>query len=73
MDRVRVHMHGGPLDGSMRPAPVGPDGIPAERNEFEYESESEGGLWYVEYRRDRHGEDGWHYVPTGIEQRADEE
>ncbi|HEX5595727.1 MAG TPA: hypothetical protein VFX61_06875 [Micromonosporaceae bacterium] len=71
MDKVSVHLHGGPLDGTVRPAPVGPDGMPPELTEFDHDAE--GGRWYLEYRRDRQGADGWHFQATGIEQKADEE
>ncbi|MFS8477973.1 MAG: hypothetical protein FWJ93_03205 [Micromonosporaceae bacterium] len=70
MASTNVHLHGGPLDGTVRPVPVGPDGQPAERIEIDHHSD---GRWYIEYERARHGEDGWHFQATGIEQRADEE
>lgn len=71
MERTDVHLHGGPLDGTVRSVAVGPDGQPAEKVEFDHDSDQ--GLWYIEYERTRHGEDGWHFQATGIEQRADEE
>lgn len=71
MDTIQVHLHGGPIDGAVLPAPVGPDGLPAERAQFEYEVGE--GLWYVEYRRDSQREDGWHFRATGNDERADEE
>jgi hypothetical protein len=72
MESTRVRLHGGPLDGSVRSTPLGPDGQPAERAEFDHDSAGDG-LWYVEYQRERLDKDGWHYRATGIEQRADEE
>ncbi|HEX6969307.1 MAG TPA: hypothetical protein VF174_10925 [Micromonosporaceae bacterium] len=72
METTQVRLHGGPLDGSVRTAPVGPDGRPAERAEFDHEPTGDG-LWYVEYQRERLDDDGWHYQATGIQQRADEE
>lgn len=71
MRTASVRLHGGPLDGMVRPAPTGPDGQPVERAEFDHRAE--GGLWYVEYERARQGADGWHFEATGNQQRADEE
>jgi hypothetical protein len=71
MDTTKVHLHGGPLDGAVRPAPADPDGTPAERAQFEHQVD--GAVWYVEYRRARHTENGWHFEATGNEERADEE
>ena len=71
MNGVDVYLQDGPLRGAVRTAPVGPDGKPAER--FEFDHRADGGLFYVEYQRVEQGEDGWHYRATGIEQRADEE
>ena len=58
MASTNVHLHGGPLDGTVRPVPVGPDGQPAERIEIDHHSD---GRWYIEYERARHGEDGWRF------------
>jgi hypothetical protein len=71
MKTTSVYLHGGRLDGSSRSAPVGPDGKPKERIEFEHNSGD--GLWYVEYQRDQHSDAGWHFKATGIEERADEQ
>lgn len=71
MDTATVRLHGGPLDGTIRQAPIGPDGQPVERTEFDHTTD--GGQWYVEYQRTRKDADGWHFAATGVEQRADEE
>jgi hypothetical protein len=70
METISVHLHGGPLDGSTRTAPVEADGAPPEWTDFEYERE---GVWYAQYRREHQGDDGWHFRSTGIEKKADEE
>lgn len=70
-DSVQAHLHGGPLDGTVRPAPVETDGRPAELIEFDHRGD--GGIWYVEYRRVRDSDQGWHFEATGNEERADEE
>lgn len=66
-----IHLHGGPLDGAVRPTPEQRDGAPPEFMDFEIDSGS--GLWYAQYRRGRHAGDGWHFEATGVEKRADEE
>lgn len=71
MESTEVRLHGGPLDGTVQSTPLGPDGLPAERAEFDHDAGD--GLWYIEYQRERRDEDGWHYRATGMRQRADEE
>ncbi|HLU45483.1 MAG TPA: hypothetical protein VKZ67_10780 [Natronosporangium sp.] len=70
MKTITVHLHGGPLDGTTQPAPVGEDGNPPEWTDFDFEW---AGDWYAQYRRAHRGEDGWHFQATGIEKKADEE
>jgi hypothetical protein len=62
-----AHLHGGPLDGTDRDLSGGPD----ERVEFTHEARD--GTWYVEYRRVRPADDGWHYEATGEMDKQDEE
>lgn len=71
MGAISVHLHGGPLDGAVEPVPTGSDGQPRQVVDVEYGSG--GATWYVQYRRERRTEDGWHYRATGIQDRADEE
>ncbi|BCB76561.1 hypothetical protein GCM10022251_22580 [Phytohabitans flavus] len=71
MNTTSVYLHGGRLDGTSRNAPLGPDGQPNERIEFAQQTHD--GLWYVEYKRDRQSDTGWHFRATGNEERADEE
>mgnify|MGYP001462353353 CR=1 FL=1 len=71
MNTATVHLHGGPLDGAVRVVPTGSDGQPAELADFDHETQD--GLWYVQYRRARHDNKGWHFEATGNEKRADEE
>ena len=61
-----AHLHGGPLDGTTREL-----GNPDEVVEFTHQSRD--GTWYVEYRRDRRTDDGWHYEATGGMDKQDEE
>jgi hypothetical protein len=67
---VMMHLHGGALDGRTALAETADDGMPPDFVELEHEDE---GVWYIEYRRDRQAEDGWHFTATGNEERADEE
>ncbi|WP_109964443.1 hypothetical protein [Micromonospora globispora] len=61
-----AHLHGGPLDGTTREL-----GSPDEVVEFTHQGRD--GTWYVEYRRDRRADDGWHYEATGGMDKQDEE
>jgi hypothetical protein len=62
-----AHLHGGPLDGTVRELSDNPD-------EFvEFTHENRDGTWYVEYRRSRPADDGWHYEATGGMDKQDEE
>jgi len=71
MAGISVHLHGGPLDGAVQPVPADQDGRPREYIDLEYGSG--GAIWYVQYRRDRERDDGWHFRATGVQKRADEE
>ncbi|MEH0934791.1 hypothetical protein [Micromonospora psammae] len=67
MDRLVAHLHGGPLDGVDRQL----GGATDELVEFTHETRD--GTWYVEYRRARPADDGWHYEATGGMDKQDEE
>ncbi|MBM0226403.1 MULTISPECIES: hypothetical protein [Micromonospora] len=62
-----AHLHGGPLDGVDRPIAGSPDEL------VEFTHETPDGTWYVEYRRARRADDGWHYEATGGMDKQDEE
>ncbi|GAA4572555.1 hypothetical protein GCM10023176_35710 [Micromonospora coerulea] len=66
MNSSLAHLHGGPLDGTDQQL-----GSPDELVEFTHETPD--GTWYVEYRRDRRTDDGWHYQATGGMDKQDEE
>ena len=66
MNTSLAHLHGGPLDGMTRQL-----GSPEDLVEFTHEAGE--GTWYVEYRRVRRADDGWHYEATGGMEKQDEE
>ena len=47
-----AHLHGGPLDGTTQQLDSADDVV-------EFTHTARDGTWYVEYRRDRQGDDGW--------------
>lgn len=61
-----AHLHGGPLDGTTEQLDSADDVV-------EFTHTARDGTWYVEYRRDRQGDDGWHYEATGGMEKQDEE
>ncbi|MGC1214616.1 MAG: hypothetical protein WA890_25580 [Micromonospora sp.] len=66
MNGTVVHLHGGPLDGTTQQLDR-----PDELVEFTHSAPD--GTWYVEYRRERRTDDGWHYGATGGMEKQDEE
>ncbi|MER6590673.1 hypothetical protein ABT214_02125 [Micromonospora purpureochromogenes] len=67
MTGLVAHLHGGPLDGVDRQLAGATDEL------VEFTHESRDGTWYVEYRRVRRDDDGWHYEATGGMEKQDEE